>query len=87
MPSKAKITTKRGKDIRNIYEGYTKDNYTFNLSLTYFLQKKRVYQFSDTLVFLRLICVYSTCFFCGIMRFNITPTKADRPMPLIVKLP
>ena len=28
MPSKAKITTKRSKDIRNIYEGYTKDNPT-----------------------------------------------------------
>ena len=40
MPSKAKITTKRSKDIRNIYEGYTKDNYTFNLSLTYFFTKK-----------------------------------------------
>ena len=53
----------------------------------FFYKKKRVYQFSDTLVFLCLICVYSTCFFCGIMRFNTTPTKADRPMPLIVKLP
>ena len=40
MPSKAKITTKRSKDIRNIYEGYTKDNYTINLSLTYFFTKK-----------------------------------------------
>ena len=40
MPSKAKITTKRIKDIRNIYEGYTKDNYTINLSLTYFFTKK-----------------------------------------------
>ena len=28
MPSKAKITTKRSKDIRNIYERYTKDNPT-----------------------------------------------------------
>ena len=35
MPSKAKITTKRSKDIRNIYEGYTKDIRKITIPSTY----------------------------------------------------